>query len=91
MSFVCLQRFTHFFAFYNLCRKTEKCVNPDVYALFRFLKTLILKAPGRTRTGDPRITNALRYQLRYGSMHSPLLLIRLPLHKNALDDVQSIP
>jgi hypothetical protein len=24
-------------------------------------------------------------------MHSPLLLIRLPLHKNALDDVQSIP
>lgn len=27
----------------------------------------IKKAPGRTRTGDPRITNALRYQLRYGS------------------------
>ena len=91
MSFVCLQRFTHFFAFYNLCRKTEKRVTPDVYALFRFLKTLILKAPGRTRTGDPRITNALRYQLRYGSMHSPLLLICLPLHKNALDDVKSIP
>ena len=31
------------------------------------------QATGRTRTGDPRITNALRYQLRYGS------------DKNALD------
>ena len=25
------------------------------------------RAFGRTRTGDPRITNALRYQLRYES------------------------
>ena len=25
------------------------------------------RASGRTRTGDPRITNALRYQLRYRS------------------------
>ena len=30
------------------------------------------KAPGRTRTGDPRITNALRYQLRYGSVKNAL-------------------
>ena len=26
-----------------------------------------VEAPGGTRTPDPRITNALRYQLRYGS------------------------
>ena len=28
---------------------------------------VFLRASGRTRTGDPRITNALRYQLRYRS------------------------
>ena len=28
------------------------------------------RASGRTRTGDPRITNALRYQLRYRSIFS---------------------
>ena len=27
-----------------------------------------IKATGRTRTGDPRITNALRYQLRYNGI-----------------------
>ena len=28
------------------------------------------QATGRTRTGDPRITNALRYQLRYSGIRT---------------------
>lgn len=66
--------------------QTKKCVNPDVYALFCLLKSLIFKAPGRTRTGDPRITNALRYQLRYGSTREiplPAVTLAAVVHKKA--------
>lgn len=45
-----------------------------------------LGAPGRTRTADPRITNALLYQLSHGSIfesgsHSQNLRPRLAMNK----------
>ncbi len=44
----------------------KKCVICTDYAFPRS-QTSLQKAPGRTRTGDLRITNASLYQLSHGS------------------------
>ena len=46
---------------FNILRSKKKQTN----SMSKFVR--LFEAPGGTRTPDPRITNALRYQLRYGS------------------------
>ena len=46
-------------------RYQQKSRNP---LLLQGISTSYHTAPGRTRTGDPRITNALLYQLSHGSV-----------------------
>lgn len=46
-------------------RYQQKSRNP---LLLQGISTSYHTAPGRTRTGDLRITNAARYQLRYRSI-----------------------
>lgn len=59
--------------------KSRKPPTPDGFSfaqMFNFPCKYVLfyQATGRTRTGDPRITNALRYQLRYSGIRTAIAI-----------------